>query len=520
MAEHAGPRGNRTHEGDGPGFGPGDDIEVGAIRGAGWSALEQWGGQAANLVAFLVLARLLAPTDFGLIAMAGVTIAVLQAAVEQSFSDAVVQRREVSPDLLDTAFWSTFGLASAAGLALAFAAGRVAVLFAEPALGPVVGVLAGTLPLAGLGATHLAILRRRLEFRPIAKRGLIASVVGGGVAVAVAVGGGGVWSLVAQSLITTATGTFLLWRATPWRPRLRFRMNRFRELGRFGGGLVAANLVNVANRYADDLIIGLVLGPVALGYYTVAYRLLWSGTRLLAGVISSVAFPALSRLQDHPERLRAAFYKGVRVAAVISFPMFVGLALIAPELVTVVFGEQWAPSAPVLRVLALIGLLHSVFYLNTSALMAAGRSGWVLRLNAVYAGLNVIAFLIAVRWGIVAVAAAYVLRGYLTAPLPLGVLRRVIGLDLRTYSRQLVGPAAAAAAMSLVLIGAHFLAGGVSPGAVFVGAPLLGAFIYVAALSAMDRESGRLLLRVARVVFHPSLRRTDDPGPLGERRSR
>ena len=275
-----------------------EDVASGALRGVGWTAIEQWGGQAVGLLTFLVLARLLAPADFGLLAMAAVVIALLQTAVEQSFADALVQRRDVTPGLLDTAFWSTLGAGLAAGLLVLVAAGPVALLYSEPALEPVVTVLAASLPLTSLGATHLALLRRRLDFAPIAKRGLIANLAGGTAAIGVALAGGGVWSLVAQSLVVAGVGSLVLWQAVDWRPERRFHREQFGELGRFGGSLVAANMVNFANRYADDLIIGLVLGPVALGFYTVAYRLLWAATRVLAGVASAVAFPAFSPSLD------------------------------------------------------------------------------------------------------------------------------------------------------------------------------------------------------------------------------
>lgn len=487
-----------------------EDVAAGALRGVGWTAVEQWGGQLVGLATFLLLARLLAPADFGLIAMAGVVIAFLQAAVEQSFSDALVQRQSVSPTLLDTAFWSTVGFGSAAGVLVVVAAGPVALLYSEPALRPVVAVLGLTLPLSSLGATHLAILRRRLDFSPIAKRGLVANLAGGAAAIGIAAAGGGVWSLVAQSLVMAATGTVVLWRAVPWRPERRFRREHVGQLGRFGGNLIAANMVNFANRYADDLIIGLVLGPVALGFYTVAYRLLWAATRVLAGVASAVAFPAFSRLQHEPERLRAAFSSAVRVAAVVSFPVFVILGTAAPEVVTTLFGERWSTAWPVLRVLAPIGLLHSVFYLNTSAFMAAGRPDWVLKLNGLYATLNVLAFALVVRWGILAVAAAYVARGFLTAPAPIAVLRRVIGLRSGQYVRQLMGASAAAGVMAAAVLGFRW-AVDLSGLALLAADIVVGLAVYGAAVALFDRASLGLLMRAARGVLRPGPRAAGDP---------
>ncbi|MGH7482558.1 MAG: lipopolysaccharide biosynthesis protein [Longimicrobiales bacterium] len=470
-----------------------------AGRGVAWAALEQWGTQVLGLLAFLLLSRLLEPAEFGLLAMAGAVIALLQAIVEQGFADAVVQRRRIGRGHLDAAFWSTVGLGLLAGGLVVSVAGPIAALFSAPELAPIVAVLAATVPITALGSIHHALLRRRIAFRPLAARALIANLVGGVVAVTVAVRGGGVWSLVVQALVTAATGTILLWTAVRWRPRLRYDVRRFRQIGGYAGNVSAANVVNFANRYADDVIIGLALGPIALGYYTVAYRLLWSWTRVLAGVASTVAFPAFARLHADLERLRKDFYAAVRVVALISFPLFVGMALLAPALIVSVFGEQWSPAAPALRVLCAIGILHSVGYLNTSLLMAAGKPAWVLRLNLLNGLLNVIAFAIGVRWGIVGVATAYVVRGYLTSPLPLVLLRRALGLDLKEYARQLSGAAAACVVMaaSVALVESMIMAGPV--GRLLAGTAV-GVLIYLFVVRYFDRKGSEILRRALQTL--------------------
>jgi PST family polysaccharide transporter len=212
------------------------------------------------------------------------------------------------------------------------------------------------------------------------------------------------------------------------------------------------NFLNFFNRRSDDLLIGYFLGPVALGYYSVGYRVLRLLSRLVTTISGEVVFPTFSRLQGQPDRLRAAFYTATQLTGLVAIPIFVSVAVLAPGLVPAVFGNQWAPSVPVMQILAFIGILHSVFFFNRAVIMASGRPGWALALTAVSAVANVVAFSIAVRWGIVAVAAAFVIRAYVLSPLPILAVRRLIGLSLRRYLAQYYAAALGAVVMAALMV--------------------------------------------------------------------
>ena len=158
-------------------------------------------------------------------------------------------------------------------------------------------------------------------------------------------------------------------------------------------------------RRSDDVLIGYFLGPTLLGFYTIGYQLLLTIIKLVTEVSNSVAFPAFSRIQHKPERMRDAFYQVTQYTSLFAFPVFIGLAALAPELVPALFGEKWAPSIPVMQVLALIGVLQSVLFFNGSVIKASGKPSWQLGIMLLNALCSVIGFLLAVRWGIVAVAA-------------------------------------------------------------------------------------------------------------------
>lgn len=456
---------------------------------------------------FIVLARYLAADDFGLLGMAAVFIALVQALVDQGMSDALVQRESLRDEHRDTAFWTAVGsgvLLTGAGVLLSR---PLAAFFDEPGLPPVVAALSLVVLIGSLGATQAALLRRALAFRPLAVRTLVGTVLGGGVGIAMAVAGYGVWALVGQQVAGTASGTLLLWTASDWRPRLAFSRVGFGELFSFGSRVVGSNLIDFLNRHADDVFIGAYLGATSLGFYTVAYRLLRTATNMLTGFSSAVAFPAFSRMQDQPERLRDNLYTATYITALFSVPTFIGAAMLAPELIEAVFGAQWLTAAPVMRILAFIGILHSVSYFTGSAFYARGHADVVFGLNVLNGVTNVIAFWIAVRWGIVAVAAVYVLRGYLVAPVRLLLLRRHLGVDIRRYLSKLASPAAAAAVMAGAVAGLLAL---IAPGAgawprLAIGVPA-GMLVYAGTLWTVDADGIRTVIRIARNAI-------SDPAP-------
>ncbi len=170
-----------------------------------------------------------------------------------------------------------------------------------------------------------------------------------------------------------------------------------------------------------------------------------------------MAFPAFARIQNDPERMRRAFYKVTQYTSLLSFPIFIGLAALSPEVVPVVFGAKWAPSIPVMQVLSLIGILQSVMFFNGSVLRASGKPNWELGIMTLNALVSVVGFLVSVQWGIVAVAASFVISGYVLAPVSYLAVRKVIQIELRTYLGQYLAPLAASLCMVAVILGVKHL---------------------------------------------------------------
>ena len=456
-----------------------------AARGLTWTMVQTWGGQALSLVVFIILARLLTPDDFGLVALAAVFVALAQLVVDQGLGDALIQRRVITERQIDTAFWIAVATGLLLTAALFLLAGPIAAALNEPDLVPILRVLSVTFLLSAFTSIPIALLTRALAFRPLAIR-TVASIIGGGVVgVAMALAGSGAWALVGQQLAAAAISVVALWSVTPWRPRLRFSREDFAELFAFGVRVLGSDILGFIGRNADNFLIGAFLGIVPLGIYAVGYRILDVSHRLLINVARKVTFPALSRLQHDETRLVRAYLRVTRLAAVLIIPAYVGLALVAPELTVVVFGERWMESGPVAAVLFLSGPVLGLQAFSGSLLYAAGRPDVVFRFRLISTVVNVAGFVVALPFGIVAVAAAFTARAYALLPLLLAWTRRHAGAGLTAHWEAVRGTTLATLVMSAAVLAVKLLAadrlgtGGLLALEVAVGAVAFGAAVWV-----------------------------------------
>ncbi|MEL6137845.1 MAG: lipopolysaccharide biosynthesis protein [Cyanobacteria bacterium J06628_6] len=427
-----------------------------AVKGALWAAIQNWGSQASSLVVFFVLARLLQPEAFGLVALANGCLAFMQIFLEQGFAQALIQRRTLEPEHLDTAFWTNVAI-GVVGSGLSFGvAGWIAAGFSQPQLAPILRGFSLIFLVVSLRGTQQALLERQFNYKAIAARSIFGIVAGGAVGIGMAVTGWGAWSLVGQQLISRTVGTLVLWMASDWRPRLRFSWPHFQQLFDFGSSLLAVGFVGFFNTRINDFLIGYFLGPVALGYYTIAYRVLQVSTQLLVRTTSSVALPTFSRLSHDLPRFRLAFCSVTRLTSAIAFPLFIGIGVLAPQLVLLLFGQTWLPAVPIVRLLAISGMMRSISFFKSSVLIAIGQPIWTVRLKLLSVVVNLAGFAITYRWGLLAVTAAIVVRGLVVFPIGQWVISRLIALSLKQYLQQFAVPLVSAIAMIPVMLTAQW----------------------------------------------------------------
>lgn len=459
------------------------NIKQQTIRGVAWSFLQNWGSQMGSLLIFLVMARLLAPESFGLIALANSFLAFVSIFINQGLTAALVQRPNVDSKHFDTAFLVQvcFGLFfSFLGF---FSAPTIANIFQESLLKPIIQAFSILPFLESLNMVHIAILRRQIAFQKIAIRGLIGILIGGIIGILLAFQNFGVWSLIGQQITFEVVGVVTFWNLSNWRPKPDFSLDHLKELYSFGVSALSSNLLTYFNQNTDTLLIGYFLGSVALGYYAVAYRVFQVLIQLLVQTPNQVIFPTFSRLQSNLERLVHAFYKALQFSSMIAFPFFFGVVSLADELVLTIFGEQWYPSAPIMQVLCLGGVVYFVILLNQSIFTALGHPFRNVKLDILNSTLNFIFCFLAIKWGVLAVALAYITSDFLILPASIWMLKNLLKITFLDYVNRLVAPLTYSITMMVaIVILKSFLIELVEPYWILVISTILGGIVYGAML--------------------------------------
>ncbi len=470
-----------------------------AIQGMLWLGGQRIGVRIIDQLFTIVLVRLLAPRDFGLLAMASVFSGILTLFALSGITGAIVQRKEIDDEYISTAFWANFATGCLLFCAAAVGSRFFGAFLREPLAGTIVIVLSLRFVFDGIASTQAAIITRRLQYRALSLRPLFGTLAGGIIGLVMAYRGMGVWALVGQTLAASVVGAIALQVVGGFWPRFVFSRAKFKDIWSFGGPLMLARLFGYAVRNTDNLLIGRFLGSAALGTYALAYAVFLLPIVDIGFPMSQVMFATLARMQDDADRLKRGFLLATRYITMIALPMMVGLSIVAPLMVDLVFGAKWQAAAPVMRLLALGGFLQLMMALGPSALQAVGRTDLHMRWAFLSLVLYLPAFAIGLRWGINGVAAGYLVATAILAPVQWGFVARVMGVRVRELWEAINPSVVGCAVMTVVVLLAHVLLGDLHTPrvVVLVALVLIGAGAYGAVMWTMQRQA---VLRLVRMV--------------------
>jgi O-antigen/teichoic acid export membrane protein len=401
----------------------------------------------ATVVTFL-LAALIGPGDFGLVAVALVYVSFVRLLLEQGVMTAIIQRESLEEQHLDSAFWlNVMWCLLLAALTYA-SAGWWAGVNKMPQLEEVLEVFSILVVIEGLGIVQTALMERALDFKRLAVRSNLSAVLGGAAGVPLALAGAGVWALVAQQLVLESTLVVMVWALSSWKPHLRFSTAHARELFGFSVSVFAANLAGFVNRRIDVLLMGIFFGPVAVGLYRLADRVVDVVLEVTMRPVGLVSLPVLSRFQNDPRRLREAAAKCLQTTILIAVPVLLVVFATSDELVATL-GVDWEQAAVPLELLCLVGIGKAISFITGPVLFAVSRPRLrALMLWALAAVSTVTVFVVgeALRDASVEnqVLGISISRAFLflvvLAPVNLVIVQHFTGVSIRTFLQYVPAP--------------------------------------------------------------------------------
>jgi O-antigen/teichoic acid export membrane protein len=461
------------------------------IRAFLWVSSTKVVSQVFTWVVTIVLARLLLPADFGLIALASFFIHFLEFINDLGVAKAIIQKKDLDEDDLHSTFWLSILLGLILYLFIFFSAPVIGGFFNSEKLPVVLRVLGINFLIFTLNIIPYNLLAKELAFKKRTSAELVSVITGGIVSITLAVSGYGVWSLVWGSLLQHLVLTVLIIYFCPWKPRFVFVLSKAKQVLNFGIPVACSRVLWYFYTNSDYLMVGKMLGDKSLGHYSMAFRLSTLPVHKITSVIDKVSFPVFSRLQDDKKNLRRYFLKMTKFVSLITFPLLVGLFWISESLIKVVLTEKWMPMLIPFKILCVIGLLKSVSASVPMLLQAMGKPYIVMRFNMICFMILPVSFLIGTHFGINGVAWAWVVA----YPCLLIYLYRhglgELGLTFSEYLKNLLPSIAASTFMGLTVF--LFQMGGQAfyhENAYFelIGSCIIGGISYSAYLLFFHRE--------------------------------
>ncbi|MBF0571957.1 MAG: MOP flippase family protein [Candidatus Omnitrophica bacterium] len=418
------------------------------FNGLFWSFLSQGGKQLSQFIITVILARLLNPNDFGLMAMATVFTNFVTIFSEMGISSALIQKQDTHDRHFYSAFWLNIIVGILLTLVFIVVSPLIAWFYKRPELKPILIVVSVNFLISSFVIIQQTILTKEMDFKKLAIRDLIAVVIAGIVGVYLAYSGHGVWSLVYQLITFTLINAILLWTLSQWRPKFSLAISDIKDIFNFSANVTGFNFINYFARNVDQLLIGRFLGAESLGYYSVAYKLMLYPLQNISRVIGGVMFPAFSKIQNDLEKVRNVYCKTIKTISLITFPMLAGLIALAPEFIRLFYGPSWSPMIILVQILCFCGLFQSIGTTTGLIFMSQGKADVQLKLQLTGTAIVITSVILGLLWGVNGVAIFYTIQSVIWVHYTFFVVNKLIYLKYGAFYKMILP----AFVMSIIMI--------------------------------------------------------------------
>jgi len=375
------------------------------------------GGQAIsfllNIGSNILIARLLAPADFGLVAMVTAITGFITIFSDLGLSAAVIQRDNIKQDQVSAIFWINVLISFGIALIVSAIATVLVHFYNEPRLFNITIVFAIGIFFSGLSLQHNALLKRQMKFKNLSLIQIVSTAVSLSVGLLLAWRGYGYWAIVATNVISPIFSTILLWIVCDWRPNFITKANDVGAFLKFGAGMTGFDLVNYFSRNMDNILIGKYVGSIALGLYSKAYQLLMLPITQLRNPLNAVALPALSTLQNEKDKYVSFYKKYLFTLSFFSMPIVIFLGVFSDEIILIILGKQWVAASYIFKLLAITAFIQPVASTQGLVLITTGKVKKYFKVGVINAIFTVSGFFIGVHWGVEGVAISQAIVIYL-----------------------------------------------------------------------------------------------------------
>lgn len=403
-----------------------------AVYSVAWSAIERFSVQGIQFVLSIIIARLVLPSDYGLIAMLGIFLAIAQTFIDSGFSNALIQKQNRTEIDFSTVFYFNIVIGITVYLILYLCSSCIATFYSEPKLDLITKIVGLNLVISSFSVVQRAKLTIDLNFKLQAVVSLIAVVISGVIGVYLACNSYGVWALVFQNLLNNLLNTIFLCIAVKWLPKDRFSYQSFKLLFSFGSKLLLSGLLHTIYTNIYSIVIGKKFSAVDLGYYNRSYTIAYFPSNNISNILSRAIYPIQCSIQNDTDRLRSSFMQYMRMSAYIVFPLMIGLCVLAKPFVYLILTEKWLPMVPLLQIMCIAYMWDPIMGIHNNILNAKGRSDLFFKAEILKKIAAIIILIITIPFGIQVMCFGLILYAFCDILIITRYTKKIIGVTLKT----------------------------------------------------------------------------------------
>ena len=433
------------------------NLNLAAKKGMFWSLTENLSKQGIHFIIGIILARLLSPSDFGLIGMCAVLIALGTTFVDSGFGIALIRKKDCTDMDYNTVFYYNLVVSGFFYIILFFTAPLVSRFFNQPQLIAIIRVLGLVIIIGAFSIIQRTILTKEINFKLQTKITILTMVISGAIGISCAFLGFGVWSLIIQSIASSFLGVCFLWIFNHWRPILVFSWKSFRELFAFGSNLLITDLVETLYRNVYYVVIGRFFSPASLGFFTRAETTVSLVTNNIVNTVKRVSYPILANLQDDDVKLKSMYRKLVKNTMLVCCTLIFGMAAVAEPLIVVLIGEKWLPSVSNIQLLCFAGVFLPLTIFNLNGINVKGRSKLYLKLQLTNKFLAIPVIIVGIFYGITPMLIGFIVVAVLYYMVNVHFSAKIINYPMKEQLKDIAPFFLISGIISTAVYGVNFL---------------------------------------------------------------